>query len=87
MSKSTRRTRRAFARIGSGTSLCLRYRLPREASRLPGAPPLSREATRRLKVLDYARTHSVAATCRHFGIARSTFYRWQSRYDPQHLSS
>ena len=87
MSKSTRRTRRAFARIGSGTSLCLRYRLPREASRLPGAPPLSREATRRLKVMDYARTQTVSATCRHFDIARSTFYRWQSRYDPQHLSS
>ena len=86
MSKSTRRTRRAFARIGSGTSLCLRYRLPREVSRLPGAPPVSREATRRLKILDYARTHSVAATCRHFDIARSTYYRWAKRYDPQHLS-
>jgi transposase InsO family protein len=28
----------------------------------------------------------VAATCRHFGIARSTYYRWQHRYDPQRLS-
>jgi transposase InsO family protein len=37
--------------------------------------------------MDYARTHSVAATCRHFDIARSTYYRWANRYDPQRLSS
>jgi transposase InsO family protein len=79
-------SRRQFQRIGRGTSLCLRYRLPRQAARLPDAPVLSREAKQRLKILDYARTHSVAATCRHFGIARSTYYRWQRRYDPQHLS-
>lgn len=86
MAKCTRRPRRAFARIGSGSSFCLGYRLPRRAERLPGAP-LSREAKRRLKILDYARTHSVAATCRHFDIARSTFYRWQKRYDPRQLST
>lgn len=85
MSKSTRRTQRHFARIGSGTSLCLRYRLPQGAERLPGAQ-LSKAAKQRLTILDYARTHSVAATCRHFGIARSTFYRWQQRYDPHRLS-
>ena len=79
-------SRRQFQRIGSGTSLCLRYRLPPTAAPLPDAPVLSREAKQRLKILDYARTHSVAATCRHFGIARSTYYRWQRRYDPQHLS-
>lgn len=80
-------SRRQFQRIGSGTSLCLRYRLPRQATRVPVAPSLSREAKQRLRWMDYARTHSVAATCRHFGIARSTFYRWQRRYDPKHLSS
>lgn len=85
MAKSTRTTRRRFARIGSGTSLCLRYRLPQEAERLPGAQ-LSREAKQRLRWIDYARTHTVAATCRHFGIARSTYYRWQRRYDPKALS-
>ena len=42
---------------------------------------------RGLRWLDYARTHSVAATCRHFGIARSTFYRWQRRYRPDDLTS
>jgi len=84
--KSTRATRRRFAQVGSGTSVCLRYRMPRQAARLPGAPALSRDARHRLKILDYARTHSVAATCRHFGIARSTYYRWTKRYDPQRLS-
>jgi putative transposase len=86
MPKSTRRLRRRFAQVGSGTSVCLRYRMPQGAERVPPAPALSREAKQRLKVLDYARTHSVAATCRHFGIARSTYYRWQHRYDPQALS-
>jgi putative transposase len=78
-------SRRQFQRIGSGTSLCLRYRVPKEVTRLPTAPALSRDATRRLKILDYARTHTVSATCRHFGIARSTYYRWAERHDPQHL--
>ena len=87
MSKSSCRTRRRFAQVGSGTSVCLRYRLPRAAHRLSGAAPLSRDATRRLKVMDYARTHSISATCRHFGMARSTYYRWATRYDPQRLSS
>lgn len=87
MSKSSHRTRRQFTQVGTGTSLCLRYRLPREATRLPVAPSLSRAAMQRLKILDYARTHSVSATCRHFGIARSTYYRWRTRYDPKHLSS
>jgi putative transposase len=85
VSQFSRSARRRFARIGSGTSLCLRYRLPQHAERLPGAQ-LSREAKQRLRILDYARTHAVAATCRHFGIARSTFYRWQHRYDPHDLS-
>jgi len=84
--KFSRSTRRRFAQVGSGTSVCLRYRLPRQAARLPAAPSLSRDAKQRLKILDYARTHSVAATCRHFGIARSTYYRWAKRYDPRRLS-
>lgn len=86
MAKSTRRMRRRFARVASGTSVCLRYRMPREATGLPEARALSREAKQRLKILDYGRTHSVSATCRHFGIARSTYYRWAKRYDPKHLA-
>lgn len=85
MAKSTQRTRRAFARIGSGTGISLRYRMPQTGDHLPGAQ-LSREARQRLRWIDYARTHTVSATCRHFGIARTTFYRWRHRYDPQRLS-
>jgi Helix-turn-helix domain len=31
--------------------------------------------------------HNVARTCRHFGISRQTFYRWQRRYGPFDLTS
>ncbi len=87
MAKSTQSVRRRFRRVGGGTSLCLRYRLPRSAGRLPRAPGLSRTAKVRLHFLEYARTHSVAATCDRFGIARSTCYRWRRRYDPTDLRS
>ena len=87
MPKFSAAARRRFARIGSGASLCLRYRLPRAADRLPRAPQLSREARRRPRALEYAEAHSVAATCRHFGIARSTYYRGKERYDPRDLAT
>jgi putative transposase len=46
----------------------------------------SREARQRLKWFDYYYTHSQNArlTCRYFGIAPQTFYRWKRRYDPIH---
>lgn len=87
MAKVRRSAQRRFRQVGSGTSVCLRYRLPRPTTRLPHAPRLSREAKLRLRVLEHARTHSISATCRHFGIARTTYYRWQRRYDPTRLGS
>lgn len=87
MSKFSQSARRRFARVGSGTSVCLRYRLPRAADRLPRAPQLSREAKLRLRLVEYAQTHSIAATARHFGVARSTVYRWHARYNPRDLTS
>ena len=49
---------------------------------------LSREARVRLAWMDfYRRCENVAQTCRHFGISRQTFYRWQRRYDPYDLTS
>ncbi len=49
---------------------------------------LSREAAVRLAWMDfYRRCRNVARTCRHFGISRQTFYRWQRRYDPYDLST
>ena len=61
---------------------------------LPGAallaslPILSKDAKRRLQWMDhYRKTKNVTATCRHFGIARETFYAWKRRYNPYHLES
>src|SRR6185437_15673040 len=49
---------------------------------------LSREAEVRLPWMDfYRRSKNVTLTCRHFGIARQTFYRWQRRYDAMDLTS
>jgi len=49
---------------------------------------LSREARVRLNWMDfYRRSRNVARTCRHFGISRQTFYRWQRRYDPYDLTT
>ena len=48
----------------------------------------SREARVRLAWMDFYRaSQNVARTCRHFGISRQTFYRWQRRYDALDLSS
>jgi len=35
----------------------------------------------------YRRSQNVALTCRHFGISRQTFYRWQRRYDALDLTT
>lgn len=54
------------------------------------APPdLSRDARRRLAMLDWHRGHggNVSLTARHFGVGRSTVYRWLSRFDRLHLES
>jgi putative transposase len=49
---------------------------------------LSRAAQVRLDWMDfYRKAENVALTCRHFGISRQTFYRWQRRYQPLDLSS
>jgi len=49
---------------------------------------LSRAAQVRLGWMDfYRKTENVALTCRHFGISRQTFYRWQRRYQPLDLTS
>ena len=47
---------------------------------------LSKNARNRLKWFDYYKQcENVAQTCRHFGIARKTFYKWQQVYDPANL--
>ncbi|HET8624433.1 MAG TPA: helix-turn-helix domain-containing protein [Gemmatimonadales bacterium] len=55
----------------------------------PGAwvAPATKAGRQRLKWFDWHGTHgrNVSLTCRHFGISRQTFYRWQRRYDPRDL--
>jgi len=53
------------------------------------APDLSRDARRRLAMLEWHRAHggNVSLTARHFGIGRTTVYRWLERFDRFHLES
>ncbi|KKW37593.1 hypothetical protein A2454_00950 [Candidatus Peribacteria bacterium RIFOXYC2_FULL_55_14] len=50
---------------------------------------LSHGAVLRLQWIAFYLTHgkNISVTARHFGIARSTFVRWESRFDPQHPSA
>ena len=50
---------------------------------------LSSDAVQRLKWFSYALAHggNVSLTCRHFGIARSTFLQWAERFDPRDIST
>ncbi len=49
---------------------------------------LSKQAKARIKWFDYFRDcQNVSKTCRHFGIPRKTFYKWQKIYDPDNLFS
>lgn len=46
---------------------------------------LSANVVQKLKWFAYALSHqgNISLTCRHFGIARSTFMRWAERFDPR----
>jgi len=62
--------------------------LPRARQLARSGKELSREARARLDWMDYyRRCDNVALTCRHFGIRRQIFYRWQKRYDPHNLAT
>ncbi|MEO5919390.1 MAG: integrase core domain-containing protein [Candidatus Limnocylindrales bacterium] len=53
------------------------------------APALSRDARRRLAMLDWHRAHgaNVSLTARHFGVSRSTVYRWLGRFERHRLET
>ncbi len=53
------------------------------------APDLSRDARRRLAMLDWHRAHgaNVSRTARHFGYSRPTVYRWLGRFERLHLET
>lgn len=49
---------------------------------------VSKEAKQRLDWIIYSRDgHSPTDTCRHFGIARKTFYKWFNQFDEDNLYS
>jgi putative transposase len=72
----------------TGVGMHYGFRLPKGMARIATEQrTLSREARWRLAILTYSQTHSVAATCRHYGIARSTYYRWWHRIRMGHLAA
>jgi len=86
MSQSPR-TRHLLKAVGSGSSVQIVSALPATASRVRVSRVLSRKAKTRLKWFDYAKSYRVSVTCRHFGIARSTYYEWKKRYRPDDLTT
>ena len=62
---------------------------PTPGRRMEAPPDLSREARRRLAMLDWHRSHgaNVARTARHFGYSRPTVYRWLARFDRARLET
>jgi putative transposase len=85
MAKSTRQ--RAHPQGTNARNRTIRtpaWRAAREA-----APDLSRDARRRLAMIDWHRAHgeNVSRTARHFGYARPTVYRWLGRFDRFHLET
>ena len=45
-----------------------------------------KSADRRGWIKHYQETRNISATCRHFGISRTTFYKWLKRYNPDKAS-
>jgi putative transposase len=84
MAKSTRSR---SPRRGRGLAGQVRIAAPRQPRSV--APDLSRDARRRLAMLDWHRAHgaNVSRTARHFGVARPTVYRWLVRFDRSRLES
>jgi len=84
MAKSTRSR---SPRRGRGLTGQVRVAMPRQPGQVP--PDLSRAARRRLAMIDWHAGHgaNVSLTARHFGVGRSTVYRWLARYDRFRLES
>lgn len=66
-----------------GVSTRLRSVAPPNLRRLKQTITLPKAAALRLRWMDFYRTHSnnAALTARHFGVAKSCFFKWKQRYD------
>jgi transposase-like protein len=71
------------------TSLHARLQDVRRLLRNAEGLELSVGAVQRLKWFAYALEHdeNISLTCRHFGIARSTFLRWAERFDAHDIAT
>lgn len=87
MAKHSKRTRRRMQQSGLGGRLKVVHRMPKLARRLPNAPTLDAETEFRLRCIEHAQTHGVAAAAATFKRSRATVYRWRKRYDPTDLRS
>lgn len=74
---------------GSAMQCVKKHRQSLHLANHPLSAPLTREAKARLRWIEFYRAHdkNVALTCRRFGIARSTLYRWIARYDHRRLAT
>jgi|SRR5687767_7861139 len=66
-----------------GAPMGLRSVAPPELKRIKQTTTLPKSAKLRLAWLDYYQAHgkNAALTARHFGIAKSCFFKWKQRYD------
>lgn len=87
MTKHSKRHRRRMHQSGVGGGFQVVYRLPKQVRRLPDAPTLDAEMEFRLRCVEHAQRHGVAAAVTVFGRSRATVYRWATRDDPDDLRS
>jgi transposase len=86
MKSSTKGTKSLSAYSGASMHL-VSFSTRNAIAKLAQVYGLSKKARIRLEVLDFAKTHPVAVTCRRYGIARSTYYRWKKKFNPRNLQS
>lgn len=92
MGKHSKRDRRRMRQSGLGGGMRVVHRLAKgqERQQLPSAPSLKAlgaEVEYRLRCVECARRHGVAAAVAGFGRSRATVYRWVARYHPDDLTS
>jgi len=64
--------------------MSIQYVLPK----VEHLPDISKQAKQRPKWMDYHNQgHTVAQTCRYFGITPKTFHKWRKLYDPNNLTT
>uniref|UniRef100_UPI00048C85D4 helix-turn-helix domain-containing protein n=1 Tax=Sulfurihydrogenibium subterraneum TaxID=171121 RepID=UPI00048C85D4 len=69
-----------------GTPMYITKLFPKKLSNKIKDVPLTREAKKRLKWIQYyQKNKNISKTCRYFKISRNTFYKWLKRYEKDGL--